>query len=752
MKKVIVLSVLCLLVGAANAAWVVDLDVVRADVPSYLQTTGTLIKATNLGVSEAVTVGGVDFDADQSNISNFTGTATKVYYDDGVAGNSDLEKLLNTQSTRNDSVLATITLDVTAGYYYRVQVISGNRWGWQSIYVEGPTGEVYHFSGNVGGEAVNIGTLEFTAETDTATLRVYSKDGEQAHIMAYSLYQYIVSPVITQPVYLSALGNNANDGLTPATPWRDVDALDMREFGPGAQIWFNRGDTFPGACTLFGSGSAGEPIVIGAYGTGDKPHLTGDVNGEAVIYMPSYSEYIEFSDLHISNNFGASNPAIYHRKAIYIVPPAGSGAVHHFHFLNMDISNIAGAMADDGKTTDDDHRSYAIHAIIGNEDVNPSWFDDVLVDGCTFVDIDGRGFSLNDSSQNYADFRLQGTGYSPSIGVVFQNNYGNNIWRNFAMISGAKDAVVQSNTMDGTSEGSAFWNFATEGTLVQYNVFNNLSRGVGSDTFICHVGFNSSGTVHQYNYGYNVEGGLIEVLCNSDVASNFNENTTMRYNIGVDVGYQEAKLNSAGILLSGRLDGTSVYNNTVIQSNPARALHRALNFGNWGGTYPSNTLVTNNIFYVTAAASTFIGTDEMTMYGNVVTNNLYYGNITPPTNAAGDVDPNPVTSDPLFANPSILSDPASVTPEDLKVMFGSAAIGNGHVVADNGGRDYFGYTVSSTQAPTIGSYEFLLRGDLTGDERVDTRDTAELSAGWQTDYDMNTLRDIANNWLYTASP
>jgi hypothetical protein len=38
-------------------------------------------------------------------------------------------------------------------------------------------------------------------------------------------------------------------------------------------------------------------------------------------------------------------------------------------------------------------------------------------------------------------------------------------------------------------------------------------------------------------------------------------------------------------------------------------------------------------------------------------------------------------------------------------------------------------------------------GDLTMNGRVDLEDVAELSAGWQTLYDMTSLQDIANDWL-----
>ncbi|MEN8128075.1 MAG: hypothetical protein ABFR90_09765, partial [Planctomycetota bacterium] len=43
-------------------------------------------------------------------------------------------------------------------------------------------------------------------------------------------------------------------------------------------------------------------------------------------------------------------------------------------------------------------------------------------------------------------------------------------------------------------------------------------------------------------------------------------------------------------------------------------------------------------------------------------------------------------------------------------------------------------------------------GDLTCDCKVDLEDIAKLSTQWQSGYVMDTLLDIANNWLYGTSP
>jgi hypothetical protein len=55
------------------------------------------------------------------------------------------------------------------------------------------------------------------------------------------------------------------------------------------------------------------------------------------------------------------------------------------------------------------------------------------------------------------------------------------------------------------------------------------------------------------------------------------------------------------------------------------------------------------------------------------------------------------------------------------------------------------YTIHS------GMQAILYQGDLNLDGKVDFKDVAELGTQWQSGYDMNTLRDIADNWLIASS-
>lgn len=75
--------------------------------------------------------------------------------------------------------------------------------------------------------------------------------------------------------YVSAVGNDGNPG-TQALPYRTVTKVNsiFSTLAPGDSVLFRRGDTFYGTITVNKSGTLSLPIVIGAYGTGNKPIIT----------------------------------------------------------------------------------------------------------------------------------------------------------------------------------------------------------------------------------------------------------------------------------------------------------------------------------------------------------------------------------------------------------------------------------------------------------------------------------------------
>lgn len=72
--------------------------------------------------------------------------------------------------------------------------------------------------------------------------------------------------------YVSAEGNDDNDGLTPGTAWRSLEKVNEVLLGYADTVRFRSGDIFRGSLVPQ-SGRNGEPIVYTRFGKGEKPVL-----------------------------------------------------------------------------------------------------------------------------------------------------------------------------------------------------------------------------------------------------------------------------------------------------------------------------------------------------------------------------------------------------------------------------------------------------------------------------------------------
>ncbi len=94
-----------------------------------------------------------------------------------------------------------------------------------------------------------------------------------AILIAASLLK--MSDAVATNYYVSAGGSDASDGLTPGTSWLTIEKVNNTKFLPGDSILFKRGDAWREGQALYGlsNGTAGHPVVFGAYGKGPKPMI-----------------------------------------------------------------------------------------------------------------------------------------------------------------------------------------------------------------------------------------------------------------------------------------------------------------------------------------------------------------------------------------------------------------------------------------------------------------------------------------------
>jgi len=91
-------------------------------------------------------------------------------------------------------------------------------------------------------------------------------------------------PVAPQTYYVSnSEGNDANNGLSSAAPWKSLSKVSSVTFNPGDSILLMRGDTWTGETLyLHGSGTSSNWISLAAYGSGERPIISPYISPETI--------------------------------------------------------------------------------------------------------------------------------------------------------------------------------------------------------------------------------------------------------------------------------------------------------------------------------------------------------------------------------------------------------------------------------------------------------------------------------------
>lgn len=105
-------------------------------------------------------------------------------------------------------------------------------------------------------------------------------------------------------LYVSCAGDDRNGG-TAAAPLRSVTAATRRALPAGSSILFARGCSWTGPVEPRGSGTAESPVVVGAYGTGPDPVLTGSPAAGSPAAVRLLGDYQTVRDVHVTDAAGS---------------------------------------------------------------------------------------------------------------------------------------------------------------------------------------------------------------------------------------------------------------------------------------------------------------------------------------------------------------------------------------------------------------------------------------------------------------
>lgn len=486
----------------------------------------------------------------------------------------------------------------------------------------------------------------------------------------------VATPVHAAPTtYYVNCGAAASGDGSQTAPWNSLSAVNAHTFVPGDAILLARGSTCTGQqLAPRGSGSPGLPIKIDTYGTGSKPLLAGNGRVTDVVLL-SNQQYWEIRNLDISNH-GATSAT---RRGVHITR-TDSGTGTHYVVEGLNIHDINGDQA----KKDADASAGIFFEVLGN--TTRTNFDDVLIQNNSISTVDRygihfwTGWELRSQLANPSCGNVCGA-WDPQTHVVIRSNTVTDIGGDAVDLHHTQGALAEYNRVDGFRMrepqhcAAGLWGWNTQDDVYQFNEVSggrSTCDGQGLDLDEANIG-----TIYQYNYSHDNEGGFI-LLCNGGGSTT--DRSIVRYNISQ---------NDQGQLFDfvcDKITNTAIYNNTFYLNKPVQIINNA------NGSGAANAVFSNNIFYVATAQASYVTPGSLPFDSNV-----FYGQ-----HPSGEpYDAHKITADPALAAPG--TGTSRTTLDGYKLQSGSSALGKGRVMPGNGGKDYWGNPVPSVCAPDIGA-------------------------------------------------
>ncbi|NQU54566.1 MAG: right-handed parallel beta-helix repeat-containing protein [Bacteroidetes bacterium] len=485
-------------------------------------------------------------------------------------------------------------------------------------------------------------------------------------------------------------GDDSNSGHSPKSAWVSLEKVNETIFQAGDEILFKAGGSWSGQVELKGSGTAEDPILINKYGVGVNPAING--KGEKLHTLLLHNiEYWEIRNLEITNT---GKERATKRRGV-IVSAEDFGDCHHIVLDSLEIHHVNGGLV---------KSNGGGSAILwqNSGDSVKTRFIDLQITNCHLHHCGRNGIN----SRGYTNRK----DWHPSLEVVIRNNLLEQIPGDGIVPIGTDGAIIEHNVMRDCPDilshkeaAAGIWPWSADNTIIQFNEVSGHKAkwdGQGFDS-----DWNCQNTIIQYNYSHDNYGGFL-LVCNngSNVHTDRNigtTNTIVRYNVSLNDGIRPYETTQRSwfaptMHISGPVENTQIYNNVfIIPEKPLKENDRTIvEMDNWGGPWPENTSLSNNLFYVNEKADFSFEKDKNTSF----TNNCFYGEFEnlPEDSAA-------IFDDPLFVDVTARGAGFEVLKDFMLTKF-SPLKDKGISIKNNGGKDLFGNTLDGKI--TIGIHEF----------------------------------------------
>ena len=480
---------------------------------------------------------------------------------------------------------------------------------------------------------------------------------ETKRAIIYLLAIFFLSCEKNNQFFIDSINGNDNNSGSKNEPFYSLEKINDTKLTDGSSIFLANGSMFKGSINLINNKNITITNYIGRSESNDKPII--DANGLLSAILIENSSDINISNIHITGNGGneSANPhklikTDLRAGVLYIV---SDNKIHkNLTIDNVDLKNIF--FQDEGfernpkeVKTPNGTQSYGWGIRILNLSDKGN-LEDIVIKNSLIENISHSGIrvkgKLDNKFKNVKVFnnKLIKTG---GPGMVFNSTYNLHAYGNDINFSGSPDDSRK------WGRGSGLWTWGSSLGLIEKNKFQNANGP--ADSAGCHIDFNCTDIVVQYNLSRNNAGGFVEILGN-------NYNCSYRYNVSINDGhrvkgegnnFQQGK----SFWLSGFAGNgknrigpfnSYIYNNTVF-TNKDIVSKIAVDKGSKG------VFVANNIFYFEGETAMVLGDQyKPDPGGNGTIENVFFeNNLFLENNWPKEVliqPKNSIIGDPLFQN------------------------------------------------------------------------------------------------------
>ncbi len=447
-------------------------------------------------------------------------------------------------------------------------------------------------------------------------------------------------------------------------PWNTLDAVDAHgSFLPGERILLARGSTCSGRLTPQGSGTNGDPIVLGAYGTGPRPIVNGGGTPDqtGAVQLTDQHDWV-VQDLEVTN-VDLAGPDDTLRAGILAVDD-GSGSIGRIVIRDNTVRQVTSSPA---PASTDPHEYGGIAVLVRGTSTRAGALADIRIED-NLVDHVGR-VGIVAWSDAWPASPLTGVSITGNRVVRAQGDSivvwgvdGGVLEHNVSEQGGHLPACPRCSNPTADTASAGIWPVMSTRILMRYNEVSG-EGAVGGDGEGFDIDDSTSDVVMEGNYAHDNDGGGV-LICGARTSD-------VRDNVFMDDGGGEVTFSCPT-----QRDGVRIFNNTFLLA-PGTSV-QVVGHTTTSGSAP--VLFANNVV-IDLDAGGYDWPEPVQ-----ADSNLYAGVVPPsaPSDAAGVVDPG------LVAQGTAGSGADSV--RGLTPRPGSPASTAGAQLSDAGTLDYFGRT------------------------------------------------------------